>query len=506
MWSEIVLTITLFFLYWFFITTKPPANFPPGPRFPLPFIGHALMVGKSFTDFYEKMRKKYGQAFSFNFGPFRTVIVSDYELIKEVGASPDIVYRPQTYLLGELRGGTVVINGVKSIGGVVFGIGPSWEEQRRFTLHNLRNLGFGKVHMEDLLMEEVTKLCQYLETFNGAAISVKQYMNMAVVNSLWHIVAGSKLDYGDEKLKKVVDHVNDITGQRGGPITMALFFYKPLAQMVLKLGMIKSVSAFNNLRTFMSSVIEEHKMTFQEDNLRDFIDIYLKEANYQKEQQNFKSSFVGHFGEINFLNVLMDLFMAGSETSSNILNHAMLLLIKNPSAMRKLQTELDQVTGRARLPTYADRTQTPYTEAVITEIMRVANIAPVAVHLASKDTTIGNGKYFIPKDTRVCMNIGHLMTSPDNFPDPTNFDPTRHLNDKGQYDPSPVILPFGTGRRRCLGETLAKMNVYMFVAGLASHFDFKKEHESEDIKTGAVNEGRLVDSIAPVTMRFVPRS
>ncbi len=502
--EALVIFVTLS-LYWFFVALKPPPKYPPGPKLTLPFLGDALIVGESFAECYKRLQKTYGDCFSMYFGPYKTVVVNGYDLIQEVGASPDLAGRAHIYLMSELRGGSIVTGGIESSGGLVFGRGPSWSEQRRFTLHNLRNLGFGKLHMEDLILEEVTKLNSYLETFKSSAISAKQYINMAVVNSLWHIVAGSKLEYDDERLKNMIKFIDDIAREKGGPFTMTIFYYKFLSQLVLKLNMIKSVVAFENIRNFITTIINEHKKTYQEDNSRDFIDAYIKEMKEQKAQHNFSSSFVGRTGDINFLNVLMDLFMAGSETTSNTLNHAMLLLLQYPDVLKKMQAELDTVTGKSRLPLYADRLNTPYTEAVIAEIQRIANIAPVVNHSALRDTYIAGGKYFIPEGTRVSLNLGSISTNPKYFPDPKKFDPMRHLNKEGKFDPCPELIPFGIGRRRCLGETLARMSLFMFLTGLVSHFDFKKA-KNEDIHGGGIIQGRLVDSIRPVTMRFVTRS
>ncbi len=286
---------------------------------------------------------------------------------------------------------------------------------------------------------------------------------------------------------------------------MTICYYKFLSPRVLKRNMIKSVVAFDNIRNFITSIINEHKSTYQEDNPRDFIDAYIKEMKEQEAHRNFSSSFVGRTGDINFLNVLMDLFMAGSETTSNTLNHALHLLLQYPDVLKKMQTELDSATGKSRLPLYSERSKTPYTEAVIAEIQRIANIAPIVNHSALRDTYIGGGRYFIPEGTRVSLNVGDVLSNPKYFPNPKKFDPTRHLDKNGKFDPCPEFIPFGTGRRRCLGETLARMSLFMFLTGLVSHFDFKKS-ENGNIDGGDIIQGRLVDSIMPVTMRFVTRS
>ncbi len=125
----------------------------------------------------------------------------------------------------------------------------------------------------------------------------------------------------------------------------------------------------------------------------------------------------------------MDFFIAGSETTSTTLNWAVLYMILNPDVQEKVQEELDAVTGGGRLPTMADRQDTPYTEAVIHELQRCANILPFSVtHVAARDTRLGG--YFVPKDTAVFPDLGHVMKDPKTFPEPEKFDPTRYEEKK----------------------------------------------------------------------------
>ncbi len=378
MLTEACLLLCTYLLYWFFVVKRHPKGFPPGPRtWTMPLVGDSLTIGKNRAKGLERLRKLYGDVYGLWYGPLRTVVVCDYETIQEVGQSPDLVDRPQPTLL-QLTKGNVMCGGKKSLGGLVMGIGPSWVEQRRFALHNLRNLGFGKNLMEDLILEEVSKLCLNLETFDGKPIQVKQIFNMAVVNSLWHIVAGARFSYDDVKLKEIIGMVEEVTtGGLSGPFAAVIFSNAWLARLAYKFKLVKIVRSMETLTDFINEVIQEHRDTYQEENMRDFIDYYLREMQEQEKLGKDDSSFVGSNGAINASNVVLDLFLAGAETTSNTLNWAMFFMLNHQGVMLKVQEEIEQVTGGSRLPKYSDRMETPYTEAVLLEVQRLANIAPI---------------------------------------------------------------------------------------------------------------------------------
>ncbi len=165
----------------------------------------------------------------------------------------------------------------------------------------------------------------------------------------------------------------------------------------------------------------------------------------------------------------MDLFIAGSETTSTTLNWGMLYMLKHPEVAKKVQDELDSVFGLGMPPSANDRDKTPYTEAVIQEIQRMGNILSLSV-VHGTDRVCDLAGYTLPKNCQVFCNLGAIMHNPEYFPDPDKFDPERYLNRDGKFVPHPKVVAFGLGRRRCLVETLARMTLYMFFTGILSRY------------------------------------
>lgn len=125
------------------------------------------------------------------------------------------------------------------------------------------------------------------------------------------------------------------------------------------------------------------------------------------------------------------------------------------------------------IPTWADRLKLPYTQATIMEIQRCGNIVPLSVfHSTTQDTTF-NG-YFIPKDTTIFPNLWAVLTDPILFPEPEKFNPDRFLTEDAKELKKNVegFIPFSIGKRMCLGENLARTELFIILTSLIWNFQF----------------------------------
>lgn len=177
------------------------------------------------------------------------------------------------------------------------------------------------------------------------------------------------------------------------------------------------------------------------------------------------------FSEDQLLALCMDLFMAGSETTSNSLSFSFLNLILNPEIQKKAQEEIDSVLGD-RMPSLDDRPNMPYIECIVLEGLRMFGGRAFTVpHRALKDTHLAG--YFIPKDVLVIANLRGCLMGPDSgFENPKQFKPERYLKN-GKISLPENFLPFGLGKRRCMGESLARANIFLFTAAVLQKFDFR---------------------------------
>uniref|UniRef100_A0A8C3XRI8 Steroid 17-alpha-hydroxylase/17,20 lyase n=1 Tax=Chelydra serpentina TaxID=8475 RepID=A0A8C3XRI8_CHESE len=174
------------------------------------------------------------------------------------------------------------------------------------------------------------------------------------------------------------------------------------------------------------------------------------------------------------LMTVADIFGAGVETTNTVLKWAVLYLLHYPEVQRKVQEELDQKIGFERHPQLSDRQQLPYLEATISEVLRIRPVSPLLLpHVALTDASIG--EYTIPKGARVIVNLWSLHHDEKEWDTPEEFNPGRFLDDQGKrlFSPSPSYLPFGAGIRVCVGEALAKMELFLFLAWILQRFTLK---------------------------------
>ncbi len=289
----------------------------------------------------------------------------------------------------------VMIGATFVISGVLFSSGQSWYDQRRFTLSTLRDFGFGKQNMDELIEDEVEQLLSKIEESHlDKPLAVQYLFNISVLNALWRILSGERLDYDDPKLNEILRMLTSLLRQQGEPFAIISLFYPFISKIFARLNVLMVFETTKSIFSFMTKSLTWHKETFQEDS-RDFIDAYYSHS--QSGKSTVGESFQGPNCDISLRNVLLDLFIAGSETTSTTLNWAVLFMATHPRVQEKVQQELDAVVGRSRLPKSSDRPHLPYTDAAINEVQRLGNITPFAIpHAVTRDVTLGE----LVKDVR----------------------------------------------------------------------------------------------------------
>ncbi|XP_067150961.1 cytochrome P450 2K6-like [Apteryx mantelli] len=430
-------------------------GFPPGPR-PLPIIGnlHILDLKRPYRTMLE-LSKTYGPVFSIQMGQNKTVVLSGYETVKEalVNQADAFAGRPEIPLIEEATKGH----------GIIFSRGENWKVMRRFTLTTLRDFGMGKKAIEDFIVEEYGCLANTIEMHKGKPLEMTLMLNAAVANVIVSILLGKRYDYEDPTFKRLLSLVNENVRLFGSP-SVSLYNTFPALGFFLK-----NHKTFVNNRdevcAFIKVTFIEHLKTLDRNDQRSFIDTFLVRQQEEKGNAN------GYFHNDNLIEVVRNLFVAGMETTSSTLRWGLLLMMKYPEIQKKVQEEIERVIGSTP-PRIEHRTQMPYTDAVIHEIQRFANILPLNLpHATTADVSLKG--YFIPKGTYVIPLLTSVLRDKSQWEKPDVFHPEHFLNSEGKFVKKDAFMPFSAGRRTCAGETLAKMELFLFFTSLLQRFTFR---------------------------------
>uniref|UniRef100_A0A3Q0SI98 Cytochrome P450, family 2, subfamily X, polypeptide 9 n=1 Tax=Amphilophus citrinellus TaxID=61819 RepID=A0A3Q0SI98_AMPCI len=137
---------------------------------------------------------------------------------------------------------------------------------------------------------------------------------------------------------------------------------------------------------------------------------------------------------------------------------------------KRCQQEIDRVLEGNCQASFEDRHKMPYTQAVIHEVQRVANTVPTALHCTTRDTELMG--YSIPKGTLIIENLTSVLNEEGQWKFPHEFNPENFLNDQGEFVKPEAFMPFSAGPRVCLGEGLARMELFLMMVTLLRKFKF----------------------------------
>ncbi|XP_067319267.1 cytochrome P450 2C18-like isoform X3 [Anolis sagrei] len=438
---------------------------PPGPP-PLPLIGNALQLKTNHLDLtLSKLSEKYGPVFTLHFGMKPVVVLHGYDAVKEALIDQAEEFAP--------RGKMPFIDKYFQGKGIIFSNGERWKQLRRFALTTLRNFGMGKKSIEERIREEAQYLLEQLQATKERPFDPTFLLNCATSNIICSIVFGKHYDYDDKKFLTIMGLMNDNFEILSSPWGQVANIFPSFMDLVP--GPHHRVRAnLAKAGAFVMEEVEAHRETLDPSSPRDFIDCFFLKLDQEKNNE------ASEFTTENLLMSTIDLFGAGTETTSTTLRYGLLILQKYPEIEEKVREEIDRVVGRSRLPCMADRGQMPYTEAVIHEIQRFISLIPLSLpHSVAKDTLFHG--YTIPKDTTVLPVLTSVLHDVKEFTNPTEFDPHHFLNKDGTFRKSDYFMPFSTGKRVCAGEGLARMELFLFLASILQNFRLKPLTDPQDI-------------------------
>ncbi|CAI5780757.1 cytochrome P450 2F5-like [Podarcis lilfordi] len=463
-------------------------HLPPGPR-PLPIVGNLLLLDmKNTVKSMLELSQRYGSIYTIYLGSQPFVVLCGYQVVKEA-----LVDQAEEF---SARGDLPVIFDFTRGDGISLSQGEKWKVLRRFTIHTLRNFGMGKHSIEERIQEEAQYLVQELAKTKGEPSDLTLTLGHAVSNVICSIVFGDRFDYEDKKFLTLVGLMNDNFRIFSSPCAQ---LYNTFPHILRYLpGPHKQLFAnFEKLRLFILEIVKEHQATFDPSCPRDFIDSFLLKMQEEKKDP------LSHFHTNTLVMTTHNLFFGGTESVSTTLRYGVLILMKHPEVAAKVQEEISKVIGPHRNPSTEDRVKMPYTDAVIHEIQRFVDLIPLGVpHAVTKDTHFRG--FVLPKGTNIMPLLHSVHKDPTQFKNPEAFDPTHFLDEKGGFRRSDAFMPFSAGKRLCLGEGLARMELFLYLTKLLQRFTFQPTCPREELDLSPLSSG-TGNVPRPYRCRIVPR-
>ncbi|XP_061664686.1 steroid 17-alpha-hydroxylase/17,20 lyase [Syngnathoides biaculeatus] len=424
------------------------------PRLPvvgsLPWMGSATPPHLLFT----QLGHRYGPLFELYLGPRRTVVVNALADAKEVllQRGRDFAGRPSMVTTDLLtRGGKDIAFSDYS---------PLWKLHRRLVHTSFTLFGEGSSRLQDIVLSEVDGLCAELLCGDRRGFDPSPAVTTAVTNVVCTLVFGSTYRHGDGELEEVMRYNDGIvrTITRGGLVDifswMKVFPNTSLSEL-------RACIAVRD--RLLAQKLREHKEVLSEGDPRDLLEALLK-------GQGSPGPDGAAITDDHVLMTAAEAFGAGVETTSTTLLWILAYLLHHPEVQERAQKELDEEVG-GRAVCAADRGRLPYLDSIINEGMRIRPVSPVLIpHTAMIDSRIGC--HTISRGTRVLVNMWAIHHHPDHWDRPDLFMPDRFLDDQGRRVTPPCFLPFGAGPRICVGESLARLELFLFLSSMLQRMSF----------------------------------
>ncbi|KAK5640625.1 hypothetical protein RI129_011436 [Pyrocoelia pectoralis] len=473
---------------------RKPRNFPPGPLW-IPIIGSSFHFGKAGKAVrggphvvLEILSRRWKtNVIGLKFGGQIVVSVSTYSTIKTVLENEAFNARPNNFFAKQRTIGKAP--------GITFAEGRIWNDQRKFLTRHLRNVGLGKSVLEVNIREELEDVISLIDG-KSEAVSIGELVQPAVVSSIWSLIAGERLSRTDSKFQSLLLMLNKRSEafDMGGGTLSNYPWLRFIAPGRVGFTLIKRLNV--QLREILMETIDQHQGTWTLGNDSDLMYSFISHMHEQDEGEK-------SLDNEQLLMVCLDLFVAGAHSTGGTLDCACLMMLLHPDIQSKAQEVLDKEFSSSHSFTYSDRHKVPYIQAILSEVERLHQVFPIAgSRRALKDVDIEG--YTIPKDSTILINLYSVFMSKEVWGDPENFRPERFLNDHGKLIIYDEFVPFSTGRRRCLGEPLARSFLFIFFAQLLRRYRILPM-EGKALPSSILRTG-IVSLPQPYSARFVQRT
>ena len=348
--------------------------------------------------------------------------------------------------------------------------GPAWKFHRKLFTTTLRKYISDIPLIERRVSTQAAKLVQFMEEQDGKPFDPAWILVCVVADVIFGITFGQGCDTTNPDLNTLLKLNSDFIANVDDAQLVVILEFFPFPHYLPIKTYDCCIQPFFKMHNIIRKFLRERKENFNPAKpMQDLISGLLY-AKYEAEAENNEEK-AALLSDDYFVNSILDMFIAGYETTSTTLKWVIAFLAHYPEYQVDIQHQLDEVVGD-RYPTLNDRPNLPLIQATVMETLRVGNVVPLLFpHVSLKDTTLCG--YRVSKDTIVFANTESVHMNPKCWQDFTVFNPYRHIDSEGKLVTNQGnFYPFGAGRRVCAGESLAKIELFLFISWLFYKFTF----------------------------------
>ncbi|KAK6160665.1 hypothetical protein DH2020_004046 [Rehmannia glutinosa] len=392
------------------------------------------------------------------FGSINTIVVSSPEIAQKILQKHDNAFP------GRLKTAATQVLSRHDIAVSCLPVGGKWRILRKICreqMFSAQRLDSSRV----LRREKVEKLLDYVNEccVNGRVVDIGEAafvtsLNL-ISNTLFSVDFAEYKTGSSQELKGIIHGLMSVIGR------FNLADYIPILGVFDPQG-IKRESEFymRKLIEIFDGIIDEREKSTDKKN--DLLEALMEISDGNQSDQ---------FSRNDMKHLLLDLFVAGTDTTSGTVEWVMTELLRNPRIMSKAKKEIQTIIGKNKQVDESDISKLPYLQAVIKETFRYHPPGPFLLRQKDEDELEINN-YTISKNSVILINIWATGRDSRTWPNPNSFEPERFLN--GEIDVKGhnfELIPFGAGKRICPGLPLAHRMVHLMVASLIQEFDWELE-------------------------------
>ncbi|XP_068649617.1 cytochrome P450 CYP736A12-like [Aristolochia californica] len=440
-------------------TSKSRLILPPGPR-GVPFLGFLPFVEPDIHSWFARLARKYGPIISLSLGQKLFVVVSSPSLAKELLGDHDAIFANRDVPPGSMA----LLNGVHGMGWAPYG------EQCRM----LRMVSIGELLNSSKLdtsygvrRAAVREIVAEVQGSAGAPIKIENVMFSVMYKTITGMLWGGSLTEEEKRqvradFEKAVEYLAEVFCKPD-----VSDFFPILAPFDLG-GVVRETKKGGvMLERVLDSLIDQSAKRGNSVGTKDFLQILLQIQKIGDPKTPLTRSHIKA--------LLMDLVLAGNDTTWTTMEWAMTEVMKHPEVMKNAQEELDKVVGKNHLVEETHLPHLHYLNAFVKEVLRLHPVIPLMLpRTPSQSTPVGG--YMVPKGARVLVNIWAIQRDPAAWESAEEFRPERFLTATGKREFTGNdfhYFPFGRGRRICPGMALAERMLMYVMATLLHSFDWK---------------------------------